>query len=88
LVSSNSSINVAFFILAIVLSVLLWFTASDYPFGIFKLFYQCDISYFGHCVVCPSLIYSFRLPRKHNGQNKACHIDIRVWKYQMGNMKL
>jgi hypothetical protein len=28
------------FLLAIVLSVLLWFTDSDYPFGIFKLFLQ------------------------------------------------
>jgi hypothetical protein len=106
LVSSNSSINVACFILAIVLSVLLWLTASDYPFGtdntmakikhftlieefedtklviwsckskkdrehngqnktpfaIFKLFYQCVIFYFGYCVVCSSLIYSFKLP--------------------------
>jgi hypothetical protein len=61
LISSNSSINVACFILSIVFSVLLWFTASDYPFGIFKLFYQCGIFYFGHCVACPSLIYSFRL---------------------------
>jgi hypothetical protein len=61
LVSSNSSISVAWFILDIVLSVL-WFTASDYPFGIFKLFYQCGMLYFGHFVVCPSLIYSFRLP--------------------------
>jgi hypothetical protein len=50
------------FILAIVLSVLLWFTASDYPFGIFKLLYQCGMLYVGHCVVCPSLIYSFKLP--------------------------
>jgi hypothetical protein len=41
LVSSNSSINVAFFILAIMLSVLC-FTDSDYPFGIFKLFYHID----------------------------------------------
>ena len=49
------------YLLAIVLSVLLWFTASDYQFGIFKLFYQCGIFYFGHCVACPSLIYSFRL---------------------------
>jgi hypothetical protein len=61
LVYSTSSINVACFILAILLSVLR-FTASDYPFGIFKLFYQCVIFYFGHCIVCPSLIYSFRLP--------------------------
>ena len=28
----------ALFLLAIVLSVLLWFTDSDYPFSIFKLF--------------------------------------------------
>jgi hypothetical protein len=48
LVSSNSSINVACFILAIVFSVLLWLTASDYPFGIFKLFYQCGMFYFSH----------------------------------------
>jgi hypothetical protein len=27
-----------FFLLAIILSFFLWFTASDYPFGIFKLF--------------------------------------------------
>jgi hypothetical protein len=37
-------------------------TASDYPFGIVKLFYQCGMFYFGHCVFCPSLTYSFRLP--------------------------
>jgi hypothetical protein len=112
--------RVSCFILAIVLSVLLWFTASDYPFVIFKLFYQCVIFYFGFCVVCPSLIYSFKLPiwylqtflkhatlieefedtkwviwsckskkdRQHNGQNKTCHIDRRVWRYQMGNLKL
>jgi hypothetical protein len=28
----------SFFLLAIVMSVLFWFTASDCPFGIFKLF--------------------------------------------------
>jgi hypothetical protein len=27
-----------------------------------KLFYQCGMFYFSHCVLCPSLIYSFRLP--------------------------
>jgi hypothetical protein len=92
-----------------------------YPFGIFKLLYQCGMLYFGHCVVCPSLIYSFRLPlwylqtllsmchflfwpfedtkwviwsckskkdRQHDGQNKTCQIDRRVWRYQMGNLKL
>ena len=50
------------FLLAIVLSVLLRFTASVYPFGIFKLFLSfCPFS-FGHCVVCPSSIYCFCLP--------------------------
>jgi hypothetical protein len=55
-----------------VLSVLLWFTDSDYPFGIF--WPLCCLSFFdlpilitplvsfGHCVVCPSLIYGFWLP--------------------------
>ena len=38
------------YLLAIVLSVLLWFTDYDYPFSIF-----------GHCVVCPSLIYGLWL---------------------------
>jgi hypothetical protein len=60
------------YLLAIVLYVLLWFTASDYPFGIFwplcciflfdlQLLITPLVS-FGHCVVCPSLIYSFWLP--------------------------
>ena len=60
------------YLLAIVLYVLLWFTASDYPFGIF--WSLCCMSFFdlqllitslvsfGHCVICPSLIYSFWLP--------------------------
>jgi hypothetical protein len=60
------------YLLAIVLSVLLWFTDSDYPFGI--LWPLCCLSFFdlqilitplvscGHCVVCPSLIYRFWLP--------------------------
>jgi hypothetical protein len=60
------------FLLVIVLSVLLWFTHSDYPIGIF--WSLCCLSFFdllilitslvsfGHCVVCPSLIYSFWLP--------------------------
>jgi hypothetical protein len=58
------------YLLAIVLSVL-WYTNSDYPFGIFWplccLFFL-DIQIlitplvsFGHCVVC-SLIYRFWLP--------------------------
>ena len=57
------------YLLAIVLSVL-WFTASDYPFGIF--WPLCCLSFdlrllitplvsFGHCIVCP-LIYVFWLP--------------------------
>jgi hypothetical protein len=37
------------------LHCLLWFTPSDYPFGIFKL---------GHCIVCHS-IYGFKLPFWH-----------------------
>jgi hypothetical protein len=59
------------YLLVIVLSVLLWLTASDYPFGIF--WSLCCLSFFdwqllitplvsfGHCIVC-SLIYSFWLP--------------------------
>ena len=57
------------YLLAIVLYVL-WFTSSDYPFGIF--WPLCCMSYdlrllitplvsFGHCVVCP-MIYVFWLP--------------------------
>jgi hypothetical protein len=48
-----------------------WFPASDYPFGIF--WPLCCLSFdlrllitplvsFGHCIVCPSLIYVFWLP--------------------------
>jgi hypothetical protein len=60
------------YLLVIVLSVLLWLTASDYPFGIF--WSLCCLSFFDwqllitplvscdHCVVCPSLIDSFWLP--------------------------
>jgi hypothetical protein len=56
--------------LAIVLSALLWFTDYDYPFGIFWplrcLFFDLRIMIiplvsFGHCVVCPSLIYELWL---------------------------
>ena len=59
------------YFVAIVLSVLLLFTASDYPFGIFWPLY-CLFFYlrllitplvsFGHCVVCSSSIYGFWLP--------------------------
>jgi hypothetical protein len=60
-----------FVLLSIVLSVLLWFTASDYSFGLCCPLY-C-LSYFGlrllitplisvgHCIVCPSLVYGFWL---------------------------
>ena len=60
-----------FFFLAIVLSVLLRFTDSDYPFDIFWplccLFFDLRIQitplvYCGHCVVCSSSIYGFWLP--------------------------
>jgi hypothetical protein len=60
------------YLLAIVLSVLLRFTGSDYPFGIFwslccLFFYDLRVLttplvYFGHCVVCSSTIYGFWLP--------------------------
>ena len=60
------------YLLAIVSSVLLWFTTSDYPFGIFWPLYR--LSYFdlwlltsplvsvGHCIVCPTSICGFWLP--------------------------
>jgi hypothetical protein len=59
------------YLLVIVLSVLLRFTASDYHLGIF--WSLCCLSFFGlqllittwvsfgHCVVCPSSVYSFWL---------------------------
>ena len=59
------------YLLAIVLFVLLWFTASDYPFGIFWPLYCLfffdllllitPLVSFGHCIVCSSLIYCFWL---------------------------
>ena len=60
------------YFVAIVSSVLLRFMPSDYPFGIFWPLYR--LSYFdlcllitplvsfGHCIVCPTLIYAFWLP--------------------------
>ena len=60
------------YLLAIVSSVLLWFMPSDYPFGIFWPLYRLSyfdlcllitpLSSFGHCIVCPTLIYAFWLP--------------------------
>ena len=59
------------YLLAIVLSVLLWYTDSDYTLGIFwplccLFFYDIQILItplvsFGHCVVCSSMIYRFWL---------------------------
>jgi hypothetical protein len=64
------------YLLAIVLFVLLCFTASGYPylFGIFWPLYclsffalrlpvtGTSLVSFGHCIVCPSLLYGFWLP--------------------------
>ena len=60
------------FLLSIVLSVLLRFTDSHYPFGIFWplcCLFLLDLRIlitplvsFGHCVVCSSSIYGFSLP--------------------------
>ena len=60
------------YLLAIVFSVLLRFTDSHYPFGIFcplccLFFFDLRILItplvsFGHCVVCSSQIYGFSLP--------------------------
>ena len=60
------------YLLVIALPVLLWFTASDYPFGIFwplhclyffdlRLLITFLVSY-RHCIACTSLIYGFWLP--------------------------
>ena len=59
------------YLLAIVLSVLLRFTASHYSFGIFWPLYCLSfyalrllitpLIYFGHCIVCPSTLYGFSL---------------------------
>ena len=60
---------------AIVSSVLLWFVPSDYPFGIFCPLYRLSyfdlclliapLVYFGHCIVCPTLIYAFWLSLRY-----------------------
>jgi hypothetical protein len=57
---------------ALVLSVSLWFTISNYPFGIFKLLFCLSIFDLwllitplvssSYSIVCQSLIYSFWLP--------------------------
>ena len=60
------------YLLVIVMSVLLRFTDSDYPFGIFWPLYCLffvdllilitPLVSFGHCIVCSSSIYWFGLP--------------------------
>jgi hypothetical protein len=45
------------------LPALFRFTASDYPFGIFKPLFVLLPFFFCHCIVCPSSIYGFLLPR-------------------------
>jgi hypothetical protein len=67
--------NFVLFLLAIVLSVLLGLTDSEYPFGIFwplccLFFFDLRILItplvsFGHCVVCSSSTYWFWLPLWH-----------------------
>jgi hypothetical protein len=68
------------YLLVIVLYVLLRYTESDYPFGIFwplccLFFFDIrnpitPVVSFGHCVVCSSSIYGFRLPLWYlHGQN-------------------
>jgi hypothetical protein len=60
--------------------------ASDYPFGIFKLLYQCGMFYFGHCVLCPSLIYSFRLPIWYL-QTLLSMWHVLFWPFTMAKIK-
>ena len=74
------------YILTIVLSVLLWYTDSDYPFGIFwpllcLFFYNIrtlitPLVYFGHCIVCSSMIYAFWL---HPWYLLAIVLSVLLW---------
>jgi ABC-type bacteriocin/lantibiotic exporter with double-glycine peptidase domain len=79
--------------LYIVLSVLLWCTASDYHVSIFTLYclFFFDVWLLIttlvslHCIVCSSLMYGFWLP-----QSEAVHqrrTDNTMQKYQRGNQK-
>jgi hypothetical protein len=61
LVPSSFSLSFCLFSFAIVLFVVLLFTASDYLFGTFKLLFVLLPFSFCHCIVCPS-IYGFWLP--------------------------
>ena len=74
------------YLVAIVLSVLLWYTDSDYTFGI--LWPLCCLVLFnmrilipplvscGHCVVCSSLIYGFWL---HLWYIVAIALSVVLW---------
>ena len=60
------------FSVAIVCSVLVRFTATDYPFGMFALVlnniitFHCSVSYLGQCANCFSLTITVREHRKRN----------------------
>ena len=74
------------YLLVIVLSVPLWYTDSDYPLGIFwplccLFFYDIQILitpmvYFGHCVVCSSMVYRFWL---HPWYLLAIVLSVLLW---------
>jgi hypothetical protein len=68
----NHSLSFSYFPIFSILLCILIFTASSYPFGIFWTLY-CMFFFellllitplvsFGHCIVCPSLIYRFWSP--------------------------
>ena len=74
------------YVVAIVLSVLLWYTDSDYTLGIFwslccLFFYDIQIMitplvYFGHSVVCCSMIYRFWL---HPWYHLSIVLSVPLW---------
>ena len=74
------------YLLAIVLSVLLWYTDSDYSLGILwplccLFFYDIHILItplvsFGHCVVCSFMIYRFWL---HPWYVVAIVLSVLLW---------
>jgi len=64
----------SFFLLVIVLSVLPWFTASDYPFGIFKPFLPMSLN-------CPFFITPLVLYHVYAKKNyESCHKS-RKWQH-------
>ena len=74
------------YLLANLLSVLRWFTESDYLFGIlwpFCCLFFFDLRLlittlvsFGHCVVCSSLTYGFWLPLWYLQTFLAFHLNV------------